>query len=208
MLRVVIFLLALAVGTPLTHAGAIQDAMQDCIQSKNLDRTIRGCTKLIKSGRLDRKSRPGAYYNRGNAYNKKGLYDRAITDFDKTIELIPRFANAYNSRGIAYNKKGLYDRAITDFDKGIKLNPKHANTYNNRGNAYVYKGQTDRAIADYDKAIKLNPKLADAYNNRGSAYYEKKGDRDKAIADFRKAIELRPGNETAKRGLKRLGVTP
>ncbi len=82
-----------------------------------------------------------------------------------------------------------------------------AAAYNNRGSAYDDKGDYDRAIADYDKAITLNPKLANAYNNRGAAY-EEKGDKEQAIADFRKALEIDQSHQYAKKGLKRLGVTP
>jgi len=47
-----------------------------------------------------------AYSNRGLAYNHKGDYDLAISDFTKAIEINPRDAEAYYNRGVAYYHKG------------------------------------------------------------------------------------------------------
>ena len=56
-----------------------------------------------------------AYYNRGNAYNQKGEYDRAIEDYAKAIELKPHDANTYYNRGIAYYSKDDFISAICRF---------------------------------------------------------------------------------------------
>ena len=146
--------------------------------------------------------------NRGAAHGAKGEYDRAIADFDKAIEINPKYARAYFGRGGTYAKKGGLDEAIANFDKAIEIDPKFAPAYFGRGTAYGTKGDLDRAIADYDKAIQINPKYAGAYNSRGDAYGTK-GDLDRAIADYSKAIELDPkdawaypnrGNTYAKKG--------
>ena len=192
-------------------AGVRADDVADCTEGSG-DTAIRGCSRIIKSGRLlgepiSKENLAFAYYNRGIAYDDKGQYDRAIADYDTAIKLNPKDADFYFNRGTSYDDKGQFDRAIADYDTAIKLNPKYAIAYNNRGNAYNYKGQFDRAIADFDTAIKLNPKDASAYNNRGGTF-EILGQRDKAIADFRKAIELRTGEKASTSGLKRLGVTP
>ena len=52
--------------------------------------------------------------NRGDAYNDKRDYDRAIADYDRAIALNPGFYLAYNNRGAAYGFKGDLDRAIAD----------------------------------------------------------------------------------------------
>jgi tetratricopeptide (TPR) repeat protein len=61
------------------------------------------------------------YYNRGNAYEKKGQYDKAISDFTKAIEINPRHADAYYSRGVVYYYKKDYEKALDDFYKAQKL---------------------------------------------------------------------------------------
>ena len=111
-----------------------------------------GCAKVQRPS-LDTDS----YLNRGVAYGKKGLYDQAIVDFNKAVELNPRDATAYYNRGISYGKKGQYDQAIVDFNKAIELDPRDAAAYYNRGISYEKRGQHDRAILDFTKAIEINP---------------------------------------------------
>ena len=52
--------------------------------------------------------------DRGNAYYKKSQYDRAISDYNKAIEINPKYALVYNNRGLAYYGKSEYDRACSD----------------------------------------------------------------------------------------------
>jgi tetratricopeptide (TPR) repeat protein len=132
-----------------------------------------------------------AYYNCGIAYKNNGLFDKAINDYNKAIELKPGYADAYYNRGIAYKNKGLYDTAMIDYNKAIKLNPQNSEYYNQLGIVYWKKELLDQAIAAYSKAIELKPDFESAYNNRGHAYW-KKGLNDKALVDYDKAIELNP----------------
>jgi tetratricopeptide (TPR) repeat protein len=132
-----------------------------------------------------------AYINRGNAYARKGLYDKAISDYNKAIELDPSNAKGYVNRGIAYFGKGQHEQAISNFTKAIRLKSDYAKAYNNRANAYASKGQYGQAISDCNIAIEINPRYALAYVNRGLAYFGK-GQYDKAISDCNKAIELDP----------------
>ena len=62
-----------------------------------------------------------AYNNRGTAYNTKGQYDQAISDFTKAIEINPKYAGAYYNRGDAFYKKGEYNRALDDVNKAQSL---------------------------------------------------------------------------------------
>jgi lipoprotein NlpI len=131
------------------------------------------------------------YNSRGNAYVAKGLFDLAIADFNKAIELKPNYYVAYNSSGRTYIHKGDLNKALADINRAIELNPNYAHAFNNRGIIYTDKGQLDQAIADYNKAIELDPKHYWAYRNRGR-YYVRMGKLDMALTDFSKSIELNP----------------
>jgi tetratricopeptide (TPR) repeat protein len=129
MKRPLVFALALT----LSATGAWADRYSDCDQTKDLDRSIRGCTQVIERGEQEsRKNRAVAYNNRGLAYYKKGEHDRAIADFTESIALDPNDAEAYYNRGVVYGAKGEFDRAIADYDEVIALNPKNASAYSPR----------------------------------------------------------------------------
>jgi len=132
-----------------------------------------------------------AYSERGNAYVNKGLYDRAILDFNKAIELDPFYANAYNNRGIVFLKKEMLDRAVFDFSEAIKNNSRSAFFYYNRANAYRVKGALDAAFKDYTSAIHINKNFSLAYHNRGAIYFEL-GRFDLAISDYSQALKIEP----------------
>jgi len=133
----------------------------------------------------------GIYNNRGVVYDGLRQHTKAISDYNKAIELNPKYALAYNNRGFAYYNLGQHTKAISDLTKAIELNPKFAEAYNNRGVVYRSLGQVTKAIFDYSKAIELNPKFAKAYYNRGIDYANL-GQYTRAISDFSKAIELNP----------------
>jgi len=101
-----------------------------------------------------------AYYNRGHAYAEQKKYDLALSDYNKAIELDPKYVKAYNGRGNAYSDQKKYDLAIADYTQAIELDPKDVKAYNNRGRVYVFQKKYDLAIADFSKVIELDPKFA------------------------------------------------
>jgi tetratricopeptide (TPR) repeat protein len=145
------------------------------------DLSISGCTAIIQSGRQTQQNLAVVFYNRGNAYFRKGQLHRAIADYDQAIRLNPNYAEAFNYRATTYYTMGQPDRAIADYDQAIRLNPNFADAFVNRGAIYVGKGQPDRAIEDYAKA----------FLSRGNAYGSK-GQPDRAIENYDQAIRLNP----------------
>ena len=131
------------------------------------------------------------YFLRGNTCYDFGLYDLAIANYDKAIQLEPNNAAAYNNRGLAKGYLGQYFAAISDFDKAIQRKLDDAKAYYNRGVVKGYLGQHFAAISDYDKAIQLKPDLAEAYHDRGLAK-ALLGQYFAAISDYDKAIQLKP----------------
>lgn len=57
------------------------------------------------------------YNHRGISWGEKGDYDRAISDFNKALEINPRYAGAYRGRGITFFYKRKYDKAWQDVHK-------------------------------------------------------------------------------------------
>ena len=132
------------------------------------------------------------WYESGVRYYEKGDYKAALDNFNKAIELNPKYAIAYISRGATYSNLDKHSEAIIDYSITIELNPKYAMaSYYNRGLSYYELGKYNEAILDYNKVIELNPKYVDAYKNRAAGYF-RLGNEDKSILDYSKAIELNP----------------
>jgi len=127
------------------------------------------------------------YFNRGTAYVAKGEYDRAISEFNKALEINPRYTEAYNLRGGVYSRKGQNDEAISDYSKAIEIDPRDVRAYNYRAWEYTLKGEYDQAISDLKKALEINPRYADTYNNLAWVLATAKVS---AFHDGKKALEL------------------
>lgn len=134
------------------------------------------------------------YYNRAVCYGQLGEYQKAINDFDKTLESNPDLSDAYNGRGLGYYGLKDYIKAILDFTKSIELTPMNADAYYNRGKTYKDIGNYSKAIYDFSKAIMIIPTHLKAYYERGYTYYAIK-DCFNAKRDWAIAIEGNPGFE-------------
>lgn len=129
------------------------DALKD---SKNYNEIINLLTQIIKLAKEDN-TKSTAFNHRGNAYNNKGEYDKAITDHTYAIKLEPNYADAFCGRGFAYGNKGEYDQALADFNRSIELNPNDANAFYNRGITYRKLEQEEKALKDFKKTQRLDP---------------------------------------------------
>ena len=155
------------------------------------------------------------YNNLGVKEYQKENYDKAISYFNKAIELDPNNAVAYHNRGLVYFKTGSYYNtepfyeAISDFSKAIEVDPNYVDAYYNRGLAYnnlfhhyqklpaetfppEIEDKYHEAIADFDKVLELDPKYALAYAGKGNAYYRHEDSYEgmtKAIAEYDKALK-------------------
>lgn len=91
----------------------------------------------------------------GNRYSRNGVYDQAIENYSRAIELDEQFADAYFNRGVSYYELGQYQEAIDDLTQAIDLNPADDNYYGRRSLAYLFADQLDLAQADQDRCEEL-----------------------------------------------------
>ncbi len=151
-------------------AEDLEEKAETFLANRQYDEAIEYYSKALETEGLSVNNRAIVYLNRGVFSSIKQLYDRAIEDFNKAIELNPGYAMAYNNRGNIYGLKQQDDKAIEDFNKAIELNPGDYKARNFRGIAYRNKQQYDKAIEDFNKAIDLNPRYADAYYRKACVY--------------------------------------
>ncbi|MDQ3009183.1 MAG: tetratricopeptide repeat protein, partial [Acidobacteriota bacterium] len=64
-----------------------------------------------------------SYRQRGDQWQAKGEFDRAIEDYGLALVFNANDFDAYNNRGIAWRLKGDDARALEDFDQTLRLKP-------------------------------------------------------------------------------------
>jgi protein O-mannosyl-transferase len=132
-----------------------------------------------------------AYNSRGYYFLKEKMYDRALPDFNRALEIRPSLLDALNNRGSVYRIQNNPRMAISDYNRALAINPNYSLAISGRGNAYFTLNILDSALADFDRAISINPSLAVAYGNRGAVWF-RRGDFNRAIEECTKAIGLDP----------------
>ena len=82
------------------------------------------------------------YFKRAILYSLHlRLFDQAITDFTKVINIDRYFDSVYLLRGVAYFSQGQIELAIQDFDQGIMQDPANEALQRARTHAYEQLGQ-------------------------------------------------------------------
>jgi tetratricopeptide (TPR) repeat protein len=105
------------------------------------------------------------YYHMGAAYLKKREFDQAISLFNKSLEINPKYAKAYETRGMVYSSREQFDQAIADFNKALEIDPRLTEVYYGRGRAYYFKGEYGKSWADVKRAQDLGYKIPAEFLN-------------------------------------------
>jgi tetratricopeptide (TPR) repeat protein len=136
-----------------------------------------------------------AYNNLGSILHSHGDPNRAISYFNRSIELCPENAEAYYNLGCAFVSQGDFNRAISFFNQAIKICPYYINAYNNL--AFTLAAHPDpavrqpnRAIYFANHAIQLQRHVDPAILDTLAVAYASTGQFEKAIATTEKAIQM------------------
>jgi len=89
--------------------------------------------------------------------------ERALKDYNRSIELDRRFAEAFFARGTWYEQSGAFSSAIADYSKAIDLKPDFAQAYFSRGLLYAQLNRNEQAVTDIKSAAIMNLKQAKDY---------------------------------------------
>jgi tetratricopeptide (TPR) repeat protein len=117
-------------------------------------------------------------------------FERAIFDFNKTIELEPDLADAWFQRAMVRFNQFNDTLGMADVNKAIELAPAYSYYYLGRGHQHMLKNRFALALADFNKAIQRGAKDPNAYEER-SILYKAMGNYPAAAADSIKAQKLR-----------------
>ncbi len=97
------------------------------------------------------------YMMDANKKSDKKDFDSAIADYNKVIELNPKYPDVYYLRAIMKKAKGDPTGALADFSKGIEISPNNGMYYYQRAELKKAMGDLAGARADRDTARKVEP---------------------------------------------------
>jgi TolB-like protein/Tfp pilus assembly protein PilF len=127
------------------------------------------------------------------AYATMYHYDflAAEREFERAIEINPRYAAGHHLFGLYLAMMGRYEEAYTEFQRAIRLDPL-AVSQNLLGFNCLYARRYDQAVSVFVKILELDPQDGPALCGLGWAY-SWKGLHELAIAALRNGVNLWPG---------------
>jgi len=127
----------------------------------------------------------------GNALQKKGDSQGAITAYEKALSIQARYPAAHYSLGIALDRNGQIDEALAHYQEAVKEQPNYPEAYYLLGNDLLQRARVDDAITAYEQALKNRQKYPELENNIGLALAQK-GRPSEAIAHWQNALAGQP----------------
>ena len=128
---------------------------------------------------------------KADALYARKLYEDAIAEYRKALNINPKDPVIQNKLGIAYHQSQNLGAARKAYEQAIKLNPKYAEAWNNLGTVYYSQKSYKKAIMQYKKAIEIRPTLATAYLNMGAALFAR-GQYEEGFKAYSEAYRLDP----------------
>lgn len=103
------------------------------------------------------------HYDLAAYFRGKKMFQEALEEYQKALELDPSYGYALNDLGYLYSDMGNYEKAIECFKKYAALSPEDANPLDSMAELYFRMGRLDEAIAEYKKALKIKADFSTSY---------------------------------------------
>lgn len=172
------------------------------LDKKQYDLAIEQIDKALKTSFFDE----DLYLLQGLYYEDTGNIDRAVSSYDKILEITPRSSRANNNLGGIYLNNGNLDKAEVFLRRAVRINPLLYEPYLNLAKLNYKREEINAAVSFYEKALSLNPHLNEAILALAQIY-KGQGDVKRAINILKRAagpdepILVMQGMLTAEQGL-------
>ena len=140
---------------------------------------------------------PALYYHRGEIFALAGNLELAIKDFEKAIDLYPKFVLAYVHKarallglGQVYEAEEVLLKAQDKFKDSLEVS-------NSLGEVLVMKKDFETAEKVFNGILKKHPKSPEVYLNKALLAMTRNEDVKAAEKHLKRAIEIEPSFEAA-----------
>ena len=183
-------------------------AGQRAFQSGKYADAIARFSRVVGSGKADKKALAKIFYLRGVSYQKLKRLTPAIADFSNAIWLdelpVSLQSRAYIRRGQLRLLMSQHKQALKDMNNAVRLAPT-AMSYSARAEALIRLGDSARALKDLDRALSdKGAKRSRVHYIRAQAF-EALGRKGDAVANLQKALSYEPDFVPARQMLAALG---
>jgi tetratricopeptide (TPR) repeat protein len=141
-------------------------------------------------------------YSQGLGILSRDDYARALTYFEKAVEIDPNYAESWYQAGFCYGILGRHGEALKASRQAARLRPDWSETYVNIGVSSFALGKYADALDAYNQAARLNSSSADIQYALGLTL-NKLNRADEEILAYRRAVAIKPDHAGA---IEKLGL--
>jgi len=98
----------------------------------------------------------------GEVYSGFGMYDEAVREYSKALDLSPDFVDLRARLGNVYRDMGLYNAAIAEFEHAKRLRPEYLPARLHLGVTLFSLGRKDEAIREWQEVLEKDPENKNA----------------------------------------------
>jgi len=103
-------------------------------------------------------------------YDSNEIFDKAIEEYEKALDLDPNYGYALNSFAYMYSDLGEYEKSIEYFKRYASVYPEDANPVDSLAELYFRMGRLDEAIEKYKEVLEIRPEFFQTYWRIGYIY--------------------------------------
>ncbi len=134
-------------------------------------------------------------YFRAVCYEREKQWDKAVTDFQRVLEIEPDNADALNYLGYTWvDRNENLTEAFDMIEKAVELEPESGAIIDSLGWAHYKLGRYSEARKNLEKAVELTPDSATIVDHLGDVYW-KLGRFREAGFQWKRALEYDPTDE-------------
>jgi tetratricopeptide (TPR) repeat protein len=132
------------------------------------------------------------HFENGVKLTDQEMYDEALVEFNKALELSPEQPGIIARVAEIYSKQGKYEEALANYEKAIELSPSDPIFYTNKGVVLSKMGKVEESRAAFKKAAEMDPvNAAQNYYNLGVTLVNS-GNTNEAAEAFKQALVADP----------------
>ncbi|MFM8348635.1 MAG: caspase family protein [Bacteroidota bacterium] len=158
--------------------------------------TARSRITVMSADPSDRLEAEKLYQSGVQSFGKK-LFNDALYDLTRSLELNPYSAETQYSMGMLHAEMGLTEQALADLTRCIALKPEMHLAYFRRGSIYFRQEKFHKAADDFRMASQFAPGSFEYRNFLGSSWYKVRA-YDRAVTVLSDALAINPENASTR----------